>query len=283
VSQTSLDLAGYLDRIGWTGPVAPDLTTLKGLLAAHAGTIPFENLDIVLGRRIELDLPTIQRKLVADRRGGYCFEQNSLLKAALDAIGFQVGFMIGRVVLGVAADAGTPRTHVVLRVALPEGDFLADVGFGRLTPTAPLKFDSDGDQESPMETYRLVAMGRETLLEVRAGDAWVPCYRLQPEPPFPVDLDMGNWFTSTRPGGLFTTHLIVSRPWNGRRATLFNGRLTFRQADGSLEDRRALRGVDDYRVALRDTFGMTLAEDELLVVANAGDRLSAAGALHPSF
>jgi N-hydroxyarylamine O-acetyltransferase len=283
VSQSVLDLAGYLVRIGWDGPVAPDLPTLRGLVACHAASVPFENLDIVLGRSIELDLPTLQRKLVGDRRGGYCFEQNSLLKAALEAIGFQVGFMIGRVVVAVAADAGTPRTHVALLVTLPEGAFLADVGFGRLTPTVPLMFGSDAEQESPMETYRLVAMGRERLLQVRVGDTWAHCYRLHAEPVFQADLEMGNWFTSTRPGGLFTTHLVVSRPQNGRRVTLFNGRLTFRRADGSLEDRRDLRGADDYRVALRDMFGMVLAEDDLAVVAGAGDRLAAAGSLHPSF
>ncbi len=278
-----LDLPAYCARIGWTGALRPDLATLQGLVAQHIATVPFENLDIVLGRPIALDLPTVQRKLIADRRGGYCFEQNTLLKAALEAIGFAVDFAIARVVLGGAADAGTPRSHVALQVSLPEGIFLADVGFGRLAPLAPLRLDSDAPQTTEMETYRLEPRGHETLLSVRVGAAWVPCYRLHPEPPFASDLDMGNWFTSTKPGGLFTSHLIVSRPWNGRRATLFDGRLTLRAADGSLEDRRDLRGPADYRATLRDTFGLTPTEDELHRLAEAGDRLAEAGAGHPSF
>lgn len=283
MTQNGLDLPAYLARIGWTGPLSPDLHTLRGLIARHTDTVPFENLDIVMGRPIPLDLPALQRKLVDNRRGGYCFEHSTLFQAVLGAIGFDVAPLLGRVVMGQPPDAPAPRTHMVLRIALPEGDFLADVGFGRLAPTGPLAFGTEAPQATPNETYRLVPMGAEILLQAHTGAGWRGCYRLSPEPAFAVDIDMGNWFTATRPGGLFTTHLVAARPIDGGRATLFNGRVTVRRADGSTADRRDLRGADDYRAALAEVFGLTLPASDLAAVAAAGDRLAQAGLTHPSF
>ena len=97
VPEPAIDLEAYLARIGYTGSRATDFATLAAIHAAHAGVIPFENLDILLGRLIATDPPSIERKLVRDRRGGYCFEQNALLGAALRQLGFAVTPLIGRV------------------------------------------------------------------------------------------------------------------------------------------------------------------------------------------
>src|SRR5439155_330953 len=98
-------------------------------------------------------------KLVDGRRGGYCYEQNTLLHAALAQFGFAVSTMMARVVRGVAADALTAKTHLALRVELPEGPHLVDVGFGNLTPTAPLMLNRHDAQATGHEAYRLQPLG----------------------------------------------------------------------------------------------------------------------------
>ena len=279
---SDIDLPAYLDRIGWSGPVRPDLPTLAGLIARHAESVPFENLDVLLGRPIRLDMPSLARKLIVDRRGGYCFEQNCVLQAALIAIGYGVTPLLGRVVRGLPADSGTSRTHMVLRVAFPEGAFLADVGFGGLTPTAPLRFGTGDAQATRHETFRLVPAGAELLLQADLSGDWTNVYRLSLDTAYPIDLEMGNWFTSTRPGGVFTSNLVVARPLPGRRATLLNGRLIIRKPDGVAE-RREVRGIDAYREVLAEVFALTLSADALAAVAAAGDRYAAEGRTHPSF
>src|ERR1700733_1132481 len=221
--QDQLDLHAYLGRIGLAATGAPSLTLLRSVIARHTGSIPFENLDIVLGRPIRLDIGSVQAKLVGAGRGGYCFEQNTLLQAALERLGFAVSSLMARVVRPAAADAMTPRTHMLLRVDLPEGAYLADVGFGNLTPTGPLMLGSQAPQPTGHEDYRLRQMADETLLQVRLGTEWANVYRFSAEPSHPIDHEVGNWFTSTRPGGLFTANVIAARPGPRCRKTLFNG------------------------------------------------------------
>src|SRR4051794_3734681 len=136
------DLASYLDRIGYAGPRRPDLQTLQGVVAAHATSLPFENIDALLGRGIRLDTASLMGKLVGGGRGGYCFEQNTLLLHALRGLGFAVEGFSARVLWGRPEGDPTARSHMLLRVSLPEGDFLADVGFGGVTLTAPLRFET---------------------------------------------------------------------------------------------------------------------------------------------
>jgi N-hydroxyarylamine O-acetyltransferase len=126
-------LDDYLERIGFAGKIGPDLATLAAIHAAHVNAIPFEGLDPLLRRPVKLDLVSVQEKLVDGRRGGYCFEQNTLLKAALETIGFKVTGLGGRVRWMSAPDSPLgPRTHMVLKVDLSDGPYLADVGFGAL-------------------------------------------------------------------------------------------------------------------------------------------------------
>jgi len=153
----SIDLQAYLARIGVRAPVAPlDLQTLRAIIAAHVATIPFENLDPFLGISPALDIASVQRKLVHDHRGGYCFEQNRLLSDALRAIGFQVTDLAARVLWGQAEDAITARTHMLLRVEADGKSWLADCGFGGNTPTGPLEFVPDIEQTTPHEPFRLI-------------------------------------------------------------------------------------------------------------------------------
>lgn len=133
---------------------------LRAIVAAHTATIPFENIDLFTRRGVSLDTGLLQRKMVQARRGGYCFEHNSLLREALLALGFGVTGLMARVVRGMDAAAITRRTHMMLRVDLPEGPYVADVGFGNLTPTAPLAL-APQEHETRHERYRLTALRGE--------------------------------------------------------------------------------------------------------------------------
>jgi N-hydroxyarylamine O-acetyltransferase len=203
-------LDAYLDRIGLPRPEAPTLGALRRLHAAHPAAIPFENLDILLGRGISLDLDRLRRKLVDQRRGGYCFEQNTLFLAVLRELGFAATAMEARVRAG--ATAVRPRTHMVLGVRLDEGDWLADVGFGGEGPREPVSMAAAGaDDVLPGVAYRVVSEGRLRVLQMRTGSGWLDQYAFVPEGVEPIDLEIANWFTSTHPQSPFVRTLTAQR------------------------------------------------------------------------
>jgi N-hydroxyarylamine O-acetyltransferase len=247
------DLTAYFDRIGYAGPREPTLAALRGIVAAHATAIPFENIDVLLGRGVRLDIASLIGKLVRDRRGGYCFEQNGLLLHVLQTLGFAVEGFAGRVVWPPTVKAPVPRTHMLLRVALPEGEFLADVGFGGLTLTAPLRFQIGMEQPTPHEPRRLVDSDGEIELQAQLDGGWMPVYRFLPTPQLPVDYEMANWFTATHPESLFMNHLLMARPEPDRRYTLFDRDFTLRHRDGRAE-KRMLADAADLAEVLRTYF-----------------------------
>jgi N-hydroxyarylamine O-acetyltransferase len=271
MSDNAFDVQAYLDRIGHHGPHEPTLAVLRSIVAHHTATIPFENIDVLLGRAVRLDLPTLSAKIVRGQRGGYCFEHNSLLLAALSAVGFKVTGLMGRVVRGGPVTAATPRTHMLLSVDLPEGPHLADVGYGNLTATAPLALRPGIAQPTGHEDYRLVPLADELVLEARLDElvlearldeTWQPLYRFPLQPQFPIDFEVGNWFTSTVPGGRFRENLVVARPAPGRRYTLFNRRFSIRSLAGETEY-RDIRGVEAYGAVLREYFDLAMDAADL--------------------
>lgn len=225
-----LDLDAYLRRIGWTGARAATLETLRALCLRHTASIPFENLDILLGRPIALDLESLVDKIVTHRRGGYCFEQNGLFAAVLRALGFRVATLAGRVRLGISPDVDMPRTHMLLRVDLPEGPFIADVGFG-FTPTAPLRLEPDTEQKLHLSTYRFTRDAAGWTLEIQQPTGFTAAYVFTEEPALPVDYEVANHYTSTHPRSHFTLaplvvrhdpeggvrHILRAREWTIRR------------------------------------------------------------------
>lgn len=255
------DLTAYLDRIFYAGPRRPDLTTLRGVVAAHATSIPFENIDPLLGRGVRLDAAALWGKLVNGRRGGYCFEHNTLLQHALRALGFRVEGFSARVLWGRPEGDPTSRDHMLLRVALPEGEFLADVGFGGLTLTAPLRLELGTEQHTPHEPHRLIDSDGEIELQARLDGRWVSLYRFLPLPQLPVDYEQANWFTATYPESLFTNHLLLARPEPDRRYALFDREFTVRYRDGRAE-RRNLADAADLAEVLTGCFRIAPAAAE---------------------
>jgi N-hydroxyarylamine O-acetyltransferase len=251
-------LAAYFNRIGYTGSHEASGETLQALHRLHPQAIPFENIDTLLGLTPQLDLESVFAKLVSARRGGYCFEHNVLFRAVLETIGFETSGLAARV-LWADPDAMPPRTHMMLLVETPDETWLADVGFGSMTLTAPLVFDNGREQATPHETFRLDLIERgDFKLLVKLGDTWKPVYRFDLEPQVPSDYAMANHYVSTLPDSIFVNHLIVGRVIPGQRQTLFDRTVTRR---GKAEEHSEVASAGELRDVLEDTFGLVLPAD----------------------
>lgn len=232
------DLDAYCARIGYTGPRKPTLATLRAIHALHPAAIPFENLDPLLGRPVSLEREAVAEKLLRQRRGGYCFEQNALLRAALEAMGFSVTGLSARVVWMAPPERPMgPRTHMLLRVDLDGDAYIADVGFGGFLLDAPLRLVADIEQATPTETLRLVRAGDGFRQQAMIGGEWADTYLFTLDPQYPSDYMLGNWYTSTHPQSLFRNNLLLERRLPEVRISLFNRKLTKRFGNGRVEQR----------------------------------------------
>lgn len=246
-------LPRYLARIGYAGPIAPTLEVLAALQAAHIATIPFEAIDALTGAGVDIGADAVDAKLIGQRRGGYCFEQNSLFLRALIAIGFDAEGLLGRVRWMLPDEAPeTPRTHMVVRVTIDGRPWLADVGFGAAVPPQPLAMDSEEPQPTRHESYRIVRQGDAWQVAALIESEWRTLYRLDPVSPPPIDYELGNWYTSAHPDSHFRRQLIAARTTAEARYGLRDNRLTTRLTDGRI-DRRYLT-ADEIERTLSEIF-----------------------------
>jgi N-hydroxyarylamine O-acetyltransferase len=223
-----VDLDAYLGRIGFHGTLAPTEACLTALHEAHLASIPFENLDVVRGHFIRLDLPSLEAKLVRGGRGGYCFEHNSLFKAVLDRIGFGTQILIARVRLGVPPESRrvTARSHMVLKVETPGGTHIADVGFGAQGLLRPIPLLPEIVHHMPGAAFRLRQEGREWVLEGDVGsDSFSDYYAFTLEPQHPIDIEVANHYTATHPDSKFRLTATAQRVLADRRLALRGYRL----------------------------------------------------------
>lgn len=266
------NLEAYFARIGYTGSRAPTLATLTAVHQCHARTIPFENLDVLLGRPINIEPAAIEQKLVHDRRGGYCFEQNSLLRDVLRALGFQVTPLIGRVRFQVPDDVATGRTHVFLRIDLDGRSYLADVGFGSRSLLAPLVFEYDREQSGSIEPRRLIRRDGLVVHQTPHEGAWSDVYQFDLTPAPFIDFEIGNWYTSTHPQSRFKQNLVVALAGHDCRYALVNRELITRHTDGRAE-KRPIDSPDELLSILATQFGLHFPP---------GTRFGPPGSLWPS-
>lgn len=256
-----MSLEAYLDRIAYDGAVQADLPTLRELHRLHPQHIPFENLSTLLGEPVSLDPDALDSKLVRQRRGGYCFEQNGLFLRMLRAIGFQVLPLAARVVWNRKDGATNPRTHMALLVEIGDRRYLSDVGFGGVTLTGPLEFETGVEQTTPHETFRIDRTDRGFALFVRFGEQWRPVYEFDLQAQEPVDYEAMNHYVQTWPGSVFRSVLMAGRPDTKGRYALAGNRLS-RYEQGSLTEQRTLDSAAALRSALENEFGLALPDSQ---------------------
>ncbi|MFO7166712.1 MAG: arylamine N-acetyltransferase [Chloroflexota bacterium] len=261
-----LDLDAYFRRIGYAGPREPTLGLLREIVLRHTQTIPFENLNPWLRWPVYLDLPSLQHKIVRRGRGGYCFEQNGLLRHVLLALSFTVTPLAARVLWMRPPDAETPRSHMLLLVTVEGQPYIVDVGFGGMTPTGVLRLEPEVPQATPHEPYRLMRAGDSFVLQAEVRGEWGTLYRFDLHEQLHVDYEVANWYVSTHPQSHFVTGLSAARAAPDRRYTLSNTRLAVHHRGGHTEQHQ-LTSVEELRAALQDTFLLTLPEEPALDIA----------------
>lgn len=247
----------YLRFIGVRRPAAPTTEALAEIQLAHLRAIPFESFDVLLGRPIRLGYEALAAKLLSGTRGGYCFEQNLLLAAALVALGYRVRLLAGRMLMDAAEPR--PRTHLALHVALPSGEeWHVDVGFGRATLSAPRPVAAGVVSRVGPDRYRLTEQGGEWAIETSRDDGpWISLYLLDPRPVYPVDLEVASHYVSTHPESDFAQHAAALRATAEGKRTLRGRSLVIDEPGRELAREITLEELPD---VLRAEFGIVLPE-----------------------
>ncbi|AQS68271.1 arylamine N-acetyltransferase [Streptomyces pactum] len=276
---TPFDLDAYLGRIGWEGERRPDAATLRGVHLAHLRAVPFENLDALGGTAPSLDLADLTAKLVhGRRRGGYCYEHNTLFAAALEALGLRVTRLAARVVVGADRFEDRPRTHMALLAEIP-GDprpYLADVGFGAVgSLLEPVPLTADTEFHDAGRRHRLVHAPRSGPLEMwvlesyqgREGASdgdWVAQYAFTLEPFEQPDYEVINWHIATNPRSPFSRRPYAQFLTPDGHVLLDGDRFTATGDDGTVTERK-LTDEDEVRRLLAGDFGIDVPEGLVLL------------------
>ncbi|MFS0772313.1 arylamine N-acetyltransferase family protein [Sphingomonas sp. 1P08PE] len=268
------DLDAYLARIDLPARPTLDAAGLSRLQRAHRLAIPFENLDVILGRGIAIDGASVFAKIVTARRGGYCFEQNRLFLDALATLGFGARPLLARVWLGTDPADGPvpPLTHTFSLVAVDGREWVADPGFGgTYAPVLPLEDRAEAEAPDgarfrltrhPRHGWLLERHGPAAATDGRGtGEGWQPQYSFTTDEVFDADLALGNLWSSTAPGTRFTTLRIASIVLPHGFASLTDAhyrRVAADQAtEGIITDPRV------YRMRLSLMFGIALSVEEV--------------------
>lgn len=260
-----LDLDAYLRRIDYTGPLDADGDTLALLHRAHIAAIPFENLDIILGRGVRVDLEHVEAKLVDRHRGGYCYEHGVLFGAVLERLGFRVDRLLART--GDPLEHPRPRSHLVLRVSARAETWLADVGFGSGL-LRPLPVAATGPHRQGAWEYQLVR-GPDSAWRLREhdGERWTTLLTFTEEPQYFVDIDVANYNTATNPHSPFVQQPIVVRKDDTSVRRLLGREYSVERPRRPVI-RRQLSDTQFVDV-LRTEFGLALPDDELTALLGA--------------
>jgi N-hydroxyarylamine O-acetyltransferase len=266
----------YLARVGLkAGDITPDANGLARLQLAQTSTIPFENFEPLTGGVPALDGKSLWQKLVADRRGGYCLELNSLFGMALEAFGFEATPVLGRVRMG--APHGGPRAHHAFVVTINGEEYLADTGFGGPAPVLPVRLGTQEPRNVRGETFRIRMdeTSGEEVLERLNGEDWFSLYGFDRVAVSPPDYEAANFVCARWDKSPFPHHLMMTIVTEGGRNSLFNRTLK-RVREGKTEQ-EDLTSFARFKEAMGDRFG--LPEDEPLY-RNAWDRLTAPTTAH---
>jgi N-hydroxyarylamine O-acetyltransferase len=257
-----LDLDAYLARINYTGPRTPTFDAVSGILRAHLATIPFESFDVLLGRPVRLDRESLQAKIVANRRGGYCFEHASLMYAALQGIGFAPVRHCSRVLIFEQRHESV-RQHMFLTINVDGVDFVIDPGFGPFACASPIPIDGTAVPKAA-PTHRLAHEGNDWVLYVTKDGQQIAGWVSTMEEEYPVDFEMMNYYISTHPASFFTHNILASAVTKDGRVNVMNQGVNIVRngvaEPAHLPDRKALRSL------VMQYFGFDLPELETMRV-----------------
>ncbi len=267
-----MDISSYLQRIDFSGTADNSLATLEQIHQLHPRAIAFENINSFVAERVSLEVNDVFEKLVNHGRGGYCFEQNLILAEILKALGFQVTEHAARVLWRSPEKTEMARTHMLLKVDIAEQSWIADVGFGGLTMTAPLRLDPGAIQKTPNETFRILKEGDEFTIAVSLNDGWKQMYVFDLLPQYPVDFEMANHYVATHPQSHFVNNLVMARVDNQCRHALENRTYNRYMLEGGTGDNsgtgekveKQSQQIDDFDQLLEllnNTFNVELDEN----------------------
>ena len=251
-----VDLDAYASRIGFRGTLRPTLDVLDQIAFLHVTSIPFENLDIIRGIPIPLDLASLENQLVTRKRGGYCFQQNGFMLGVLRQIGFEVTPLSGRVRLGLERDVMPPRTHLTLNVRVDGEDWIFDAGVGGGSLTSIIRRHSREVQTTRHEPRRIIEEEGRFFHQMLSGDHWMDVYEFTGEEMHEIDREVANWWTSTSPSAKFAKNLMASRALpNGERIGILSSQLIRRRGAEVLEETH-ISSADELLEVLWTNFGL---------------------------
>ena len=257
----SVNIDAYFERIGYAGSRDATLETLANIHLHHPQVIPFETLDPLLKRPVLLSTAAIEEKLLFSGRGGWCFEHNLLLSRVLQAIGFRVTGLAARVLWNAPEDMVRARSHMLLRIEdIEGGPYIADVGFGGLTLTGPLRLVADVEQTTPHETFRLREADGTFILQAHIRDVWKPLYSFDLQSQVLPDYEVWNWHLAHHPESPFVANLMAARVTLDRRYGLFNNKLSIHPLRGESQQ-TTLATAAELRGTLQHLFGIRLPDD----------------------
>lgn len=243
-----MQIDAYLKRIGYQGSREPSAETLKQLHRAHILSVPFENLDIPLGRSIDLSLSSFYEKVVRRRRGGFCYELNGLFGWLLEQLGFRIKILSARVFND--NQAGPEFDHLLVLVDM-KARMIADVGFGDLF-LEPLHLDVEEEAIQHGSAYRVLAQGSERVLQRKRESNWVPQYIFSLTPRRLTDFGAMCKYQQTAPESVFTRKTVCSRATSNGRITLANRCLIV--TDGDRREEREVASAEAYLELLQIHF-----------------------------
>lgn len=261
------DLDAYLGRINYAGPHTPTYDTVAGILKAHIASIPFESFDVLLGRPIRLDPEGLHAKIIAARRGGYCFEHASLMYAALEAIGFAPVRHSSRVVIFEPRHESV-RQHMFLTAAIDGVTYVIDPGFGPFACPLPIPIDGTPVPTSA-PTHRLLRDGNDWVLQITRDGEQIQGWISTMEEEYPVDFEMMNYYIATHPASFFRHNILASTVTRDGRINVMNQDVNIIRNGATelahLPDRKALRTL------VAEYFGFDLPELETIKVDGVPD------------
>lgn len=252
-----INLDDYFRRINYTGDRKPTLETLNQIHQLHPQAIPFENLNPLLRLPVLLDIPSLAEKLVYQNRGGYCFEQNLFLGHVLKLLGFNVKGLAARVLWNIPSGVNIPRAHMLLLLQIDNESYIADVGFGGLTLTSPLRLIPHQEQTTPHEVFRIIPTEQEFILEGNIREEWKPIYRFSLQEQLLPDYEVSSWYLANHPESNFIKLLIAARTTPECRYALLNNNLATHYVNGPTE-RQVIPNAAALRQTLEETFKINL-------------------------